>query len=93
MHNLDPVAAVREMPPDQAGKPVWGKKRHGKVAGPRVAEPDRVVTFGFTGVRNDESDGISDRRSLRRATALYVQVLVETVTPALAEEPDLRHKR
>jgi hypothetical protein len=36
-HNLDSVTVIREMPPDQAGKPVWGKKRHDKVAGPRVA--------------------------------------------------------
>jgi hypothetical protein len=56
-------------------------------------QADRVVTLSFIGVRNDEVDGITDRRSLRGTTALDVLVLLETVTAAFIEEPDFGHKR
>jgi hypothetical protein len=56
--------------------------------GKRIAKPNRVVTFSLVGVRHEERYGIADRRRLRGTAALDVQVLLETVTPALTEEPD-----
>ena len=70
VHYLDPIPTIWEVPPDQARDPFRARERQRQVAGPRIAQPDRVVPLGSLRVYFDEADGVPDSVAFGWATLL-----------------------